>query len=120
MSYDLLMVEPAGRADEGWFSMASGNMAAVRGAMTDLGMLVPGADDVDAWGETALPVGIPVHKLSDNGGWRVTPREISAALLAYSMASHTDRATARGVYGRWDEWVLFLVDACETGGFRVE
>ncbi|MEU0937631.1 hypothetical protein [Embleya sp. NPDC005971] len=120
MSYDLLMVEPAGRSDEGWFSMAGENMAAVRGAMSDLGMVVPSPDGVDEWGEAPLPVGIPAHKLSANGGWLVTPREISAALLAYSMASPMDRASARGVYGRWDEWVLFLVDACEVGGFRVE
>ena len=117
MGYDLLMIDTAHRADDGWFSMANDNMARVREAMADLGMVVGAADDpVD---EDVPSPGIPMAKVSFGGGWTVLPGEISVALLALSVASPAGVESARSLYGRWDEWIAFLGDACERGGFRV-
>ncbi|WP_331738841.1 hypothetical protein [Embleya sp. NBC_00896] len=118
MGYDLLMVDPAGRTDDGWYSMASENMIYVRQAMADLGMVVGSSGD--AVEDVESPLGIPTAKLSVQGGWTVTPSEISVALLALSVASPAAMRSARLLYERWDDWVAFLGDACEHGGFRVE
>lgn len=61
-------------------------------------------------------VGIPLHKLSPNDGWVVTPAEIAAAL-------EQAPASATGEDGEalvsWPEWIDFLRGACRHDGFEV-
>lgn len=61
--------------------------------------------------------GIPVHKLGDNSGWHVTPREIRSALERYRDA--LDNGRREPDCDRWDEWIEWLIHAAEKGGFRV-
>lgn len=58
---------------------------------------------------------IPGYKLSDDG-WRITPREVRAALSRYDKASEADVRTAREEVPFWDRWIRFLRGVPERGG----
>ena len=61
--------------------------------------------------------GIPWWKLSDNSGWYVLPAEIRAALHAYLTKRQEGKEPPDTYY--WADWIQWLKDAAEHGGFRV-
>ena len=64
--------------------------------------------------------GIPVHKLSSNDGWLVTPIECMGALKVWDSLGEKDLPTlGREPVVWWPEWLEFLEEAAEHGGFRV-
>lgn len=77
-------------------------------------------------GEPAKP-GIPVHKLCSNDSWHVLPEEAfyAASVLKAVEPEQLDKALAEaGIVGDdwreyWGEWVQWLADASEHGGFEV-
>ena len=61
--------------------------------------------------------GIPWWKLSDNSGWYVLPGEIRAALHSYLTKRNAGQEPPDAPY--WADWIQWLKDAAEHGGFRV-
>jgi hypothetical protein len=65
------------------------------------------------------------HKLCDNSGWLVTPKEIAGALEVYRKLKEDNPELIDEVVGEdnddgyWDRWIAFLATACEGGGFEV-
>ncbi|MQS17479.1 hypothetical protein F7Q99_36170 [Streptomyces kaniharaensis] len=69
----------------------------------------------------AQPVtGVPLHKLSGQDGWWVTPAQIGAALSAYDAASDQDRQKFGGTLPWFGRWIGWLRTAQHRGGFRVQ
>lgn len=69
-------------------------------------------------------LGIPLRKICDNSGEHVLPAEITAALEAYrsgswdvvtSFEGEDDPALCRRL---WSEWIAWLENSVDHGGFR--
>lgn len=71
--------------------------------------------------------GIPLHKTCSNDGWIVTPEECFVAASIIRAADTQDVLKVLVSYGidnegwleTWNDWVQWLADASEHGGFEV-
>jgi hypothetical protein len=80
-----------------------------------------------SWSPRDPEHGIPVHKLCSNDGWHVLPEE---AFVAASKVRAADPQVVlktlvavginnEGWLERWNDWIQWLADASEHGGFAV-
>ncbi len=66
----------------------------------------------------AEPAGIPRHKLTVDGEWLITPRELTAALGAYYAHPIEQRNTADQAVDQWRPWIGLLLSGGNYLGVR--
>jgi hypothetical protein len=83
-----------------------------------------------AWSERPADAGVSLHKFGSNDGWIVTPDECTAAVaLAHKLRDeqpkrYGEALIAAGVNNEgwletWNDWLQWIADAAEHGGFTV-
>jgi hypothetical protein len=66
------------------------------------------------------PRGMPGYKFNSNDGWLVAPGEVKAALAHYVHPDDPQFFIERDIEeDYWNEWIQFLLNAVDRGGFRV-
>lgn len=133
--------EAMGKAEAYYFRLNIFGMERYRAAMAELGMLdsLTRGPRQNDWDQASLgsearqekayeklrtrtaehPTGLPRYKFGSNDGWLITPEEIKAALARYERPGAGFFAAHEIDEDYWDEWIHFLEQAVERGGFRV-
>jgi hypothetical protein len=76
------------------------------------------------WSPAGEVTGIPAHKLGTNDGWIVTPEEcfVAASTIRSADPDRVAQVLASCEIARvdyWNDWVQWIADASEHGGFEV-
>ncbi|MFE2346150.1 hypothetical protein [Kitasatospora cineracea] len=66
----------------------------------------------------AEPAGIPRHKLTIDGEWLITPRELTAALGSYFAHTIEQRNAADQAIDQWKPWIGLLLAGHNYLGVR--
>jgi hypothetical protein len=73
-----------------------------------------------AWHGPEIP-GIPIHKIADsNDGWHVLPAECTAAVRIYRQrpTAEVNAVVPASSRDYWDQWIAYIAEAADHGGFR--
>ncbi len=114
MGYDFKTVgEP-----EATFQLSNKGLYQAYEWMEELEMIEEAEDPEGGEDPAGERTGILAYKLQSNDNWTVTPQEIAAALNAGGDAAGDDLASEHDE-SWWGDWIDFLEQAQEAGGFVV-